>query len=111
MKTIKVKHGDGVPKDYTGIVEFEDGEKIWFKDGNLHREDDPANVFSNAYERWLLDGKLVWGSTQKLDLTNKIILSKSQHPKYSRVQIWKILDKDEVYDLTVIPGMEKWIIE
>ena len=108
---MKLNSWEKLPEDYTGIVEFEDGEKIWFKDGNLHREDGPANIFSNAYERWLLDGKLVWGSTQKLDLTNKIILSKSQHPKYSRVQIWKILDKDEVYDLTVIPGMEKWIIE
>jgi len=27
MNTIKIKYGDEIPSNYTGIVEFEDGEK------------------------------------------------------------------------------------
>jgi len=107
MKTIKVKFGDGVPKDYTGIVEWEGGDKGWFKNGKSHREDGYAYVGISGYKVWRLDGELIWHSNcTPLDLTNQIILSKQQHSEYPTVQIWKILDKDKVYERIIIPGME-----
>ena len=111
MKTIKLKDWDKTPQDYTGIVEWEGGNKGWYKNGNFHREDGPTYIDIDGYKSWCLDGKFIWDSTCKADLTNQIILSKTQHPEYPQVQVWKILDKDKVYEQIIIPGMEEIIIE
>ena len=74
-------------------------------------EDGPAWIDLNHFKRWTLEDNLIWNSDYKLDLTNQIILSKSQHPLYQTVQIWKILDKDRVWQQIVIPGMEEFITE
>ena len=111
MNTIKVKNWHNVPNDYTGVVVLECGDKIWFKNGNYHREDGPAMVLKSGNKEWWLDGKYIWNSYGKLILTNKIILSKTQHPKYPTVQVWKILDSIGLYDFIVIPKMEELITE
>ena len=111
MKTIKIKNWDDVPKNYTGIVKWSDGSKGWYKNGNLHREDEPGYIDNNGYKMWFLDGKYVWDSESKLDLENQIILSKTKHPEYPTVQVWKIFDSEEIYEQTVIPGMEEHIAE
>ena len=111
MNTIKVIYGVNIPNDYTGIVEYADGGKEWRKNGELHRKDGPAYVENCGYKEWWLDGKIIWSSYDKLDLTNKIILSKTQHLNYPIVQIWKVLDSEGIYELTVIPGMEEVIKE
>jgi len=106
MNTIKAKIWYDLPIDYTGIVEWEDGDISYFINSKLHREDGPAWIRSDGYNRWYLDGKFIWESYDKIELTNEIVLSKTQHPNYSSVQVWKILGKDNVYEQTVIPGME-----
>ena len=111
MKTIKVKNYEPIPRDYTGIVEREDGNKCWLKHGNLHREDGPAYIEPNGYKSWRLNGNYIWDSYNKLDLTNKIILSKTQRSEYPSVQIWKILGKNGLYEQVIIPGMEELIKE
>ncbi len=111
MKTITTKDWSEIPKDYTGIVEFEDGEKIWLKNGIYHREDGPARIYKGGYKAWWLDGKIIWDSTRILDLRNQIILSKSKHPLYPTVQIWKILNSDRLFEQIMIPGMEEFIKE
>ena len=112
MKTIKIKNWDDIPQNYTGIVERATGSKTWLKNGNAHREDGPAWIISlDNYKSWYLDGKFICNSNKKLDLTSQIILSKHQHPEYPTVQVWKILNKNKVYELTIIPGMEEFIIE
>ncbi len=57
MKTIKVKNYAEIPKGFTGIVEFLDGDKWWYKNGNLHREDGPAIEWSNGTKYWYLEGQ------------------------------------------------------
>ena len=115
MKTIKVNSELDIPEYYTGIAEWEDQVKGWYKNGDLHREDGPATIEVKDYESWWLNGKYIYGSTKnesvKLRFTNEIILSKSQHPEYPTVQVWKILDSNGLYDFIVIPGMEKHIVE
>ena len=100
-----------VPNKFTGIVEWGDGDVSYLKNGNLHREDGPSLIKINGFKEWNLDGKCIWFSAKKLDLTNKIILSKTQHHDYPLVQVWKVLDKNEIYDQIIIPGMEEHIRE
>ena len=111
MKALKLEDWDETPQDYTGIVEWKCGNKSWVKNGKHHRENGPAHIKKIGYKIWYLDGKYVWDSHAKLGLTNQIILSKTQHPLYPTVQVWKILDKDRVWQQIVIPGMEKYIQE
>ena len=102
-----------IPQDYTGIVEWSSRETIWYKKCKTHREDGPAYTRSNdSFKQWWLDGELIWHSNRTpLDLTNKIVLSKTKHPLYPTIQVWKILEKDKVWEQIVIPGMEKFITE
>ena len=115
MNIIKASEWNDIPEDYTGIVKWEDGSVIHHKNGRRHREDGPSFVEPGGYKAWWLDGNHIWDldpdSDGKLDLTNQIILSKNQHPEYPTVQVWKILDKDEVYERIIIPGMEEFITE
>ena len=111
MNTIKLKSWNDIPSNYTGIVEYEDGSKEWYKNGRFHREDGPARIHKNDYKSWRLEGYYIWDSDHKLGFTNQIILSKTQHPEYPTVQVWKILSKNKVYEQTIIPGMEELIIE
>ena len=111
MKTIKVKEWNDILLGYTGIVEWEDGDKGWYKNGLNHREDGPAYVEFNGYKAWRLNGQYIWFSAKKLDLTNKIILSKTQHPEYPFVRVWKILGPNGLYEQIIIPGMEEFVIE
>ncbi len=80
---------------------------------SCHREDGPARFFYDGDEEWWLDGEWIWGfyEREKLDLTNKIIISKESHPKYSTAQVWKWLDENGVKEQIVIPGMEEFILE
>ena len=111
MNIIKLKDLDDIPEYYTGIIEWEDGELSWLKDGNRHREDGPARIHGDDFKSWWLDGKPIWNSLNKLDLTNEIILSKEKHPEYPLVQVWKILGPNGLYRQIVIPGMEEYIQE
>ena len=111
MKTIKPKTWHDIPQGYTGIIEYENGDKSWYKNLNLHREDGPAWIYKNDYKQWYLNDMFIWDSAEKLNLTDQIILSKILHPNYPTVQVWKILDKDKVWEQIVIPGMEEFIIE
>ena len=57
MKTIKIKDWSEIPKKYTGIVEYEHGDKQWWLNGNLHREDGPAIEWANGDKEWYLNDK------------------------------------------------------
>jgi hypothetical protein len=39
-------------------VEYNNGNKLWYKNGKLHREDGPAVEWSNGYKEWYRKGKL-----------------------------------------------------
>jgi hypothetical protein len=39
-------------------IECADGSKYWYLDGKSHREDGPAIEFANGTKYWYLDGKL-----------------------------------------------------
>jgi hypothetical protein len=56
MKTIKIDFIDSVPSHFTGIIEYPNGDKFWYKKGNIHREDGPAIEASNGSKYWFKEG-------------------------------------------------------
>lgn len=59
-KTLKLKHGDFVPVDYTGCVEFNNPtERRWFKNGGLHRTDGPAVEHADGLRQWYIKDQFI----------------------------------------------------
>jgi len=56
MKLIIEKEVKKIPKNFTGIVEY-NGSKIWYRNGKLHRESGPAIEFADGSKCWYRDGK------------------------------------------------------
>ena len=56
-KVLKLKRGEFAPENYTGIVEYLDGTKIWYLNGQRHREDGPAYEYSNGAKYWCINDK------------------------------------------------------
>jgi hypothetical protein len=48
---------DKIDKIGPTIVSTESGSKMWFLDGERHREDGPAVVLRNGHKVWYLHGK------------------------------------------------------
>jgi hypothetical protein len=44
-----------VPVDYTGCVQYPNGNKQWFVKGKLSRKDGPVTEAVNGYKEWILD--------------------------------------------------------
>ena len=42
------------------------GDKYWYKNGELHREDGPAIEYGNGYKEWYINGEYQNGEYQKL---------------------------------------------
>jgi hypothetical protein len=57
MKTIKIQSLFHVPKNFTGIAEYSNELKQWYKEGKLHRIDGPAVEYSNGTKIWYKEGK------------------------------------------------------
>ncbi len=113
MNIIKAKNWKDIPNNFTGIVEWDNEDLEWFKDNRQHREDGFSyKSYNNDHYHWALNGIVLFcTNTGKIDLRNKIILSKEQHPLYSTVQVWKYLNENWIQEQIVIPGMEEYIIE
>ena len=42
----------------TVLIEYADGSKLWYRNGQLHREDGPAAEWANGYKEWYRNDKL-----------------------------------------------------
>jgi len=58
MKIIKINKSNSIPDNFTGIAEYQNGEKRWYKEGKYHRLDGPAIEYSNGTKKWYKEGKL-----------------------------------------------------
>jgi hypothetical protein len=127
MKIIKVQYGADIPNGFTGIVEYEDGDrKEWYKEGNLHREDGPAREYSdgsktwykegkhhrmdgpaidfaNGYKEWWIDNCGYHKETLE-DLIELCIFIGKEKGKYD-LEWLKFLYEDEIKEFPIIPGM------
>ena len=39
-----------------GLIEYPSGNKVWYKDGRLHRTDGPAFIDFSGYKEWWING-------------------------------------------------------
>jgi hypothetical protein len=58
MNIIKIDFNNSIPKKFTGIAEYPNKTKIWFKEGKIHREDGPASECPDGTRFWYKEGKL-----------------------------------------------------
>jgi len=42
------------------VKELENGTKIWYLNGKLHRENGPAIKYASGYKEWWLNGKKIY---------------------------------------------------
>jgi hypothetical protein len=101
VKTIKVKTRNDIPQNYTGIVVYSDGAKVWYLNGRLHREDGPAIVRSDGAKYWWLNnGKchredgpaVVWANGGKQWWLNYKQVDKQAVELYYMLKYKKVLD-------------------
>jgi hypothetical protein len=57
LQETKVEYLGQVPKNYTGIIEWADGSREWYLNGERHREDGPAIEYLNGSKQWYLNSK------------------------------------------------------
>ena len=57
QKVLKVSKFTEIPKNYTGIIEWSDGDKEWYLNGKWHRTDGPAVERADGDKHWFLNGK------------------------------------------------------
>ena len=128
MEVLKLKAGVAVSGNYTGIVEYEigtkiwykegkyhrtdgpaielaDGTKYWFKEGKFHRTDGPAIVGINGYKEWFVNGDLVGYSVLNFLVFNSLYIGKEKgiYDLY-----WlKFLTEGGIKEFPLIPGMRE----
>jgi hypothetical protein len=122
MKTIKVKRWKEIPENFTGIVEYPDGDKFWYKDGRRHRENGPAIEYTDGTKVWykngwwhredgpakeLPDGTKRWylenERYSQIVLKDQIILDEYEG-KYG-IMWYKLLGEDKIFEYPDIPGL------
>ena len=45
-----------IPDNFTGIIKNQYGDKVWYKDGLLHREDGPTVEYFSGTKVWYKEG-------------------------------------------------------
>jgi len=52
-----ITEANEIPKNFTGMAEWSDGDKFWYKEGKLHRENGPAKEYADGDKFWYKEGK------------------------------------------------------
>ena len=128
MKIINLKNnpGEHIPKNFTGIIDYENGTKYWYKEGEYHREDGPAIEFSSGGKQWYFEGKLhridgpaVVSTTEfrnhrwyiegieyekNVDIVEKVFLGKEKG-KYD-LEWLRFMTETGIEEFPIIPGLE-----
>jgi len=55
-----------IPNNFTGILKFFYGERVWYLNGKQHRLDGPAIDYGNELKEWWVNGKFVTELEHKL---------------------------------------------
>ncbi len=122
MKTIKANDWSDVSENFTGIVEFSDGDCTWYKNGLWHREDGPAVEWLDGTKCWYVNGDqhrtdgpaveypngtkywyLEDRSYLPINLGDHVILD-CYKGKYDLIW-YKLLGKDKILEYPDIPGL------
>jgi hypothetical protein len=127
MEVIKVRSASEIPDGFTGIAEYPNGDRGWYKEGNIHRLDGPAIEYSNGTKFWRIegishrtdgpaveypDGTKEWWIEGKNYSENKfksltelsIFLGKEKN-KYD-LEWLRFLTEEGIKEFAIVPGME-----
>lgn len=104
MKTIKVKIWLEVPKDFTGIAEYLNGDKYWYKKGKFGREDGPAIELFNGCKQWWIDDKSYSLTQLESLIETSIYLGKKENGNYNLEWLLFLTDQG-IKEFPIIPGM------
>lgn len=135
MIHIKLHINECLQVNFTGIVEWSNGSKVWYKEEKFHRDNGPAIEWDNGFREWWLEGKLhredgpaieYYSEYEHEDhadyrewylkgknysnswlFRDEFILSEEPHPKYPKILLFKILKKDKIEEYLLIPGMKE----
>jgi hypothetical protein len=58
MKIIRIDYNDSIPDKFTGVIEYPDRTKKWYKEGKVHRLDGPAVEYPSGLKYWYKEGIL-----------------------------------------------------
>jgi hypothetical protein len=106
MKILSTIDSKDILKAFTGIKEYPNGDKYWFKEGKLHREDGPAIECADGTKYWWIDGKQFF---EVIDVTNKLFLGKEKG-KYG-LEWLKFLTDKRIEEYPIIPGFKPRLIQ
>lgn len=106
-ETLKLKINELPPENFTGIVEYPLGTKIWFQDGFPHRVDGPAFEKYNGNKEW-------WISNMELGFFAQLLFSDRKDMIYLGIEkgkydlYWlKFLTANQgIQEFPYIKGME-----
>ncbi len=104
-ETLKLKIDELPPENFTGIVEYPLGTKIWYREGKRHRIDGPAfEKYNGANEFWI-------NSAQYHILTleryyKKYIFLGKEKGRYDLYWL-KFLTETKIEEFPYIKGMEE----
>ena len=104
MKILKIQYLDDIPKNHTGIIEYPNGDKAWYKDGLYHRIDGPACEYSSGYKSWYIEGQLLSLNILR-SLTETSIFLGKEKGKYGLGWL-KFLTEKGIMEFPIIPGMD-----
>ena len=57
LEVIKLESGKMCPDGFTGIIDFENGTRIFYKNGKKHRKNGPAIERKSGHKEWWSNGK------------------------------------------------------
>jgi hypothetical protein len=90
-------------------IEYADGSKAWWLNGNRHREDGPAIEDANGFKAWWLNGKrhredgpaIEWHDGSKAWYLNDESVSQEEHTRITQKET--ILTLDEIAEKFGVP--------
>ncbi len=104
MKIIKLNNwNDSITKNFTGMIEYPNQVKKWYKEGKLHRTDGPAEIYSENDSCWFLEDKYIPFGYLKRVIKESVFLGKEKG-KFD-LEWLKFLTEDGIYEFPIIPGM------
>lgn len=106
MKKLAVIDLKDIPKNFTGIAEYPNGDRECYKEGKLHREDGPAVEYSNGEKEWWIDGARITGT---INVTGKIFLGKEKG-RYN-LEWLCFLSETGIEEFPVLPGFEQTLVQ
>ena len=103
MKVIKLEYHTQVPNNYTGIVKYFNGDKAWYLNGKLHREDAPAVEYFYGEKAWFLNGNFLFRLPPK---SQPFVLLEEFVDEEGKEQI-KVLTQGGVEMWESLPGLKE----